>query len=555
MCSYPEGLGQLRRIKDGRVVFRDNRKVTNRHKYMELNQFGEEYINDGMPVTHFVAKGSTVQAKQDVKVFTGGSFGNTKRHLNALFSAQEYVRRLVDNKNCGRREVNPYYFRKPDGSFPFKDKDTGPGEPFCVLGGSYGVLLDYFDEEAKAMLADMKEDEDDEDWDVLEYSTDLEDKRIQLVDGTTLLFISYEKFRDSVLAGNSPIVTFYVHSKEDKYKHSKIISDAFRTIQGTDLFFFIFMKEFLDGFKEALYADRDHWIIDPNPYQKMEIMERFREKYTTGIDYTAFDRYQSPQVICSLFECLIPLGLDSRAAAFIAQSICWAPLSFHGGSYTTRLGGNPSGQYWTTVVNCFAHTAYIAYSYIGEDGLVPCDLFMNEWLVHGDDELAGFDTQEEAEEYIEGMLEVQEEIGQIIKAEKIIINGETSYVFPPKFTAPFLGCTIQYVKGGVNYSVPVNPSRRVPFVMQKEVDGDNYKDVVRGVYNSLVALDVYPFYNGSRVRHPLLRYLDGVAKRVGVETLDSAADFLLINCTDPETGIKARQEAVMNYISVKLFRC
>lgn len=536
-CYPPRPVGPLRK----KGTFNDHRKCTSKNNFTPFNEFGESYVARGFPVTHYHAKGNDVQAKKETLVFSGQSFGNSRRHYGAIDAAKRYVRKLVGHVAYSKCTMVPEVFRDPR----IKDLDTGPGEPFCVLGGTYEDVLATMDEKFERMCADQEIAKHD----TVEFTTAAGDYEVPFSGGHTLLYIAYVTFRDGIMFGETPVITFLVHSKEDKYKASKILTDNFRTIQGTDLFFFFLMKEFLDHFKNLLYDDKDHWIVACTPFEKMKLFEKLRTKFTTGIDYTAFDRYQSPQIVVELFTELVSHGLPPAIGSFIAQTVCYGPLSYHGGTYAPRQGGNPSGQYWTTLTNCFAHTVYIAYAYTSEDGVTDETFFERQWLVHGDDEICGFDTCDEATAYNDVMVGVQEEIGQIIKPESVIIDGELGYVFPPGFTAPFLGCGTQYINHSTNYPIPVHPTRRIPYVLHKPLASKTFDDTVVGVYNSLVALDVYHNYTGVGAPHPLLSFLKEVAEVRGIAcALDSPHKFMVINttsCSDHDIVRNERLEQLL----------
>lgn len=569
MECYPPGLKLRKSRTKGESVeytFKTNQKPKKNITFGTTNEYFDEFRSRGFTHTRYIAKGSTEQAKTETEFFNGGSFGNSRRHRNAIELALRYVDKLLSKRSM---HVRQYISSKDVREANVKNFTSSPGEPWCFLGGTYRDLLAKLDSKARSSPEFGGE---------VTVSTPTNEYKLRLTDGADILFAIYLVFRDSVLAGGIvvdddfveglfPILTFLVHSKEDKYSTKKILEEAYRTIQGTDVLTMMLMQEFCGSFKDCLYDDKDHWLVTLTPFELMQTRERMRHKYTTGIDYTSFDRFQSPQLTFALFDHLVTHGLDKRVADFVSATISYGWLAFHGegglGELIPRLGGNPSGQYWTTLTNCFSHTVYIAYLYadVDEDELDEAyTRFTTKlWYVHGDDEIVAHDSAEEAEEYINNTLAVREQVQQITKPEMLATHESETCVFPPGLLAPFLGTTCQFCKEGVNIVVPCQPTRRLPHLFFKDLSEDTFPATVRGVTDSLYSLRFLSQIRGEPL-HPLSEFLEYVCSRtksplgtVSAEVL-TPLGFVTIYCTDDNLPDSERRDIARDMLASGVFK-
>lgn len=566
---YPYGLS-LRRIVnlDGRpqAVFLTNQKPKQATTYKNPNRWAALFDEKGFTQTRVIAKASHAQTLKEASVFTGAAFGNTERHLRAINMATRYVDKLLDCRGYRRNYLTARHFR-PGDEHCVKTPTSSPGEPWCFKGGTYADVVKSLDRDCQALK--------DEYGEFFEFSSPITDYKIALEDGASYIYIMYVMFRDCVISKKVAlnngdfvdgmyIMSFLVHGKEDKYSANKILAEAFRTIQGTDLFLMYLMYEFCEELKKHMYADRDHWLITADPYELMLARNRLRGMHTTGIDYTAFDRYQSPQLVFAFFKHLTTHGLDENVAHFVATAISYGWLAFHGddngifihgnrkyGVLIPRMGGNPSGQYWTTLLNCFSHTVYIAYamSNIDFDEESDYEYFSSVvWMVHGDDEVIGHQSRGKAKEYLAEMLRVQGEIGQIVKPEEYIFDGQVDDVFPPGIVAPFLGTTCQFFQEGIHISVPTQPTRRIPMLLYTATDDEFFPEVVKGVHDNLLALKILSMVRGESP-HPISEFVDNMCRQTffksGVpvsDTVQSMLEFIKVNCTDSTDADPLRLE-------------
>ena len=334
------------------------------------------------------AKGSDVGCVDELSRFTNVAFGNTSDHHLAIRLAQMYMMELCRGMEYKIMPVTKDMLR----DWKIKERSASAGEPWVSIGGTMGDVLDTMGS-----------------WDYSEISGKAVFEKTGDVfvgeDCYDYLLWSYGLYKKLILMGEGPEVSFYVHVKEDKYSMKKIINETYRTIQGGCLFLHMLQYEYGECIKAMCYEDNDKWIIKADTPTKGKIMrERFGRCHTVGVDYTAYDRYQSPQVVQSMLDVFSGLGMNTTVAGYIADMISNAPLSMHGGSYITRSGGNPSGQYWTTLTNCYSHTVYIAYFWIKMEKLDSVFLLSEKgnnpllsvfsrfvdlkFCVHGDDEIS-----------------------------------------------------------------------------------------------------------------------------------------------------------------------
>lgn len=465
-------------LKDGWLHFRDVREPKESHTIELGNELLRPAVEKGLKLPYVWAKGSDYCAFEEAQRFSPDGFGCTDRHLAALAASEMYLESNLSAVTYKRFTISSFHFRLSE----IKKLKSGPGEPFCCFGGTYGDLLSKMTEVAEQLC--------------LEGTTELELDGItyKLFDGASVLFALYCVYRDQVLKGRKPIVTFYVHGKKDKFKESKILSEVYRTIQGTDIFFMMLMIEFGECFKTHLYSQVENWLIEIDPKGRTRVFQEFREMHSVGMDYTAYDRYVSPQIITSLFGVLMRAGMPPVVAKYIRDMISYAPLSFHGGEISLRSGGNPSGQYWTTLTNCYAHTVYIAYFFACQAGITDAELIFIElesryWLCHGDDEFVA-DDYEDVADYARVVEEHCHEINQEITAETLVHDGEVTKVFPPGIPAPFLGETRLYFSG-TSIPIPSRPAKSAVFAFYKPIKtkDNTFGAVVTGGYQALLGLE------------------------------------------------------------------
>jgi len=483
------------------------REPSKTHTIETGNKYLRGAVEGGLKLEYVWAKGSDESAVKEADRFSGDGFGATERHIAALEASCKYLENHLANVPYVQTKITSMHFRVSE----FKKMKSGPGEPFCVLGSTYGDLLKRMDEVAKE-LAVLLDGEDFE----------LEGEVYPLFDGGSILYAMYCAFRNRVMAGKKPIVTFYVHSKKDKYKLKKLLTEAYRTIQGTDIFLMMLMIEFGECFKKYLYTGVENWMIETTPLERTKFYNGWSDLYTVGSDYTAYDRYVSPQVVSAMFGTFKRAGMPARAADYIRDMISFAPLSFHGGEIAYRQGGNPSGQYWTTMTNCFVHTVYIAYFFSIQAKTVSADAILVEledryWVCHGDDEMVGDDLCE-AEEYVRIVEAHCHEIGQEVTAEELILDGESTKVFPPGVPAPFLGETRLYT-AGMSIPLPTRPAKSAVYAFYKPLDarGEDgtpvFGHVVAGGYQALLGLEAARYIMSSiEVPLPTNKYVGAVSQ-------------------------------------------
>lgn len=155
--------------------------------------------------------------------------------------------------------------------------------------------------------------------------------------------------------------TFLVHSKRDKYALKKLKTAKFRSIQGGDLFLLYIMTKFFTWVSKTMNAHEGVMTS----YLLNEFCEKFFASVGTdcfvGVDFSAFDRTQAENLIRMILQsigekCEIP----EKLLKWVVDQVASAPLTMPNGYVFERFGGNPSGQFLTTVVNTVYHRVVMA---------------------------------------------------------------------------------------------------------------------------------------------------------------------------------------------------
>jgi len=299
--------------------------------------------------------------------------------------------------------------------------------------------------------------------------------------------------------------TFKVFSKTDGYSQKKHVLRAFRTIQATDIAFQLIMAKYLPALTKCMYKYHRHMISFQLPDWDERIYAIFKNKYTVGMDYQAYDRSISSQLIERLLTRIFKYArIPSNICSYIVHVISNACLILPNGRVVVKWGGNPSGQFWTTVLNSAIHCCYV--HELCKRLNIPTDAY--ELVVTGDDELIGFICRDMALRYATmapHLIRVM--VGTPVSVQLLHMSGTVSPIFPPGIIAPYLDCFTTYLSEyGKAIAVDSRPLRKlksISTVKAKGVTDDQKVGVYVAMSSMLLTLSEGKIF--SRVPVEILR--------------------------------------------------
>lgn len=272
-----------------------------------------------------------------------------------------------------------------------------------------------------------------------------------------------------------------VFGKRDKYSPEKIEKRNYRAIYNCDLVTNLVMLKYTKSVSSRLSQFVPEFYLSRRHFEWNKILHsRFVDKYTIGLDVTAFDK----QIPASVTEyivraCMIRGGATDRLARTISSSVAYAPVVMPDGEVLERYGGNPSGQQLTTIVNS-------VYSYLVLEDMF-CELLdLEEGKVYaphgpvsiaitGDDNIVGLDAP--AGFSAEDLHKASSRFG--LKYKMDLYNGGW---YPPGNHAPYLSrrtVVSDNRKHGV--FVPSDPYRTLTALLYLPQDDAAATEIVAGV--------------------------------------------------------------------------
>jgi len=276
-------------------------------------------------MTHVMAQGTTDQARIEASRFRATRTFTSQDYFDSYGS--ELVEEIAETLG---------HFRPmgPVGLVPWEDvlkaKKGGksPGEPWLHRSSTYDEVLEYLSTDEKSGSEVLLE---------------------ILIAAEALIFsgkLTYKSF------------TFYVQSKLDGYNLKKVKNQRYRTVQCADMVTFFLTKRYLGGTMAIFYEHCDWMHVMWNPEYLRRTMESYSKKLSAGWDVTAMDGNICASDISDTVDALeFASGrkLPAAMSTFFKEYNAFAPLVFADGSMLPRGGGNPSGTYLTTLINCFTH--------------------------------------------------------------------------------------------------------------------------------------------------------------------------------------------------------
>jgi hypothetical protein len=315
--------------------------------------------------------------------------------------------------------------------------------------------------------------------------------------------------------------SFLIHSKEDGYAPKKILLEIFRSIQGIDLFLHALMYRHLRNLTDCIYGTVPECFLAMSMDEwHAKIGRPFSTLFTVGVDYTAFDRYVTRSATHTVFSGLGRLGgVNPRVMEFIQECISNGPLVFHDGELYSRFGGNPSGQYWTSILNSVVHMMY-TYQCLKWLGINWEDVVLR---VTGDDELIGFRFERDAHLYsTKGVRWLEEMTGTNMSVTPCVLSGTEMLYAPPGVIMPYLDqLTWKSKLHRCWLPVDARPCRKIKH-LATSLDGNVTNDQIKGVYETMYVADILAReYNFPGYRSLFSEVAD-IAREEGVQLTASA---------------------------------
>jgi hypothetical protein len=276
---------------------------------------------------------------------------------------------------------------------------------------------------------------------------------------------------------------FTVFSKVDKYKISKIEEGRFRTIQSSPLFLQMLMLRKLRGLENVLKQTVPEFAaLGMTPADYHSVIGQFEERHTSiGYDVTGMDRSMPAQLIIQILSALEPL-VGRQSMSYIIDSICYGPLVDTDGHVLFRSGGNPSGQNWTTVLNCLVNYAM---NKAVERRIRHCCNFR----VVGDDAIVWFSNPSVLPLYRKAMDEIAEQCNFTMKWQTVAA--------PPGEGTVFLDTVYKKWECAdgtwTSFGCPARVERSTPKLFQEV---DHPTEVARGILDRMSTLYYWNEDNG-----------------------------------------------------------
>jgi len=448
--------------------------------------------------THRMAVGTLEQTKDEASRFTA---------LSSPFDTAELMPDLADRVRATMKGSHaiatlPYSWEYVLGE---KHGDKSPGEPWMLRHGEYKDVLEN-----------------------IEY-----DKLIEIC----------KLCESEILEGNlsAQEFTFLVHSKFDGYSLSKFTSGRFRTVQGADMMTFFILKRWYGPTVDKLYEYPDwmnvKWNVKDLP---RTLYGHSHKRLTAGWDVKAMDRnvnYDDTVDVVNTLDSLSYHPIPEAISEFAIEYNSSGPLVFADGEIMQRCGGNPSGTYLTTILNCMTHFKWmerlkdvvfspdneLRFSICGDDNLhsvVPGTYLRDGTPIEDFERVRQLVTDELCDSF-----------GAAVEYEPVLTPAGVQLWSPPGLCAPFLDYVL-HEEQGFQLCLPKAPYRRcrkaISFSESDVEDPRMTPEVLLGVKGAMA-----PFYALKALRptapspYPmqLLDELLSKAKKDNPESTAWSSDF------------------------------
>lgn len=461
------------RSPDGPTKLKTNRKVQNTRRYNLLTPGVR--LED---VLVFGAKGSLADVKTEASQYSN----------NSISFPPEVVRRV-------EKDLLDCFVGVGDSPVPFEDVI----DQFLVLSSSSGQPWKEFSATKQDML----------------------DRHGR--EGLLEALYEYEK---SIVEGTEfPMHVWDCIPKYDKYKMDKLESGRLRTIQSGDMFYLCLMIRWMAPAVKAIYSRHPRFLVQFTPEEyTTRIALGFAGWETCGLDATGMDRGVPTEVVAWVVNNLCGLtNAPDNIVSLLSSTAIEGPFQFGDGEISyNRVGGNPSGIWITTIINC-VFMDFILFTSANRLGLQEGKTV--KWSITGDDTIVGFVPRSHP---------LYKEVGGVRQARALADRaGEFGLIFkldlmkeglyPSELAchAPYLGrATVQ--AGKFLLSVFIEPRRNLgwyhtyPSDQTEEQKMASWIGIRESVLPYVVAAELDPSI-------PVPRVVDEFLRRFAAETNKMAA--------------------------------
>lgn len=360
------------------------------------------------------AKGSLEDVKREASLFANNSLSFDAKTV-------EFVEKTL--KSClPLQEESPISFE--DVVDLFLEKSSSSGQPWQELDGSKQNMLDRHSR----------------------------DKIVETL---------YEYERRIISGEEFPATVWSCISKEDKYKFAKLSSGRLRTIQAGDMFYLCLLIRWVAPAVKAIYDNHPRFLIKFTPEDYLQKVSLAFQNYETfGVDVTGLDRCVPAESIIFTVNFLCSYtNAPDNVETFLSTVACEGPLQFPDGTWSSaRIGGNPSGIYITTLINCIFMDLVMVESCLRLGVLDKVGEGVIKWSITGDDILCGLGGQTEGKEVCLALVSELQNFNLEVKVD-LMSGGE---LYPPQLAchAPYLG-RVSVQAGDCILAVPTEPRRNL----------------------------------------------------------------------------------------------
>jgi len=274
-----------------------------------------------------------------------------------------------------------------------------------------------------------------------------------------LLDALYEYERQILSCEDFSVHTWDVLPKEDKYKWEKLENGRLRTIQASDFFYLCLLIRWTGPAVKAVYDRHPRFLVKFTPGEFLKrVTVKYQDSKTFGLDATGLDRGIPAQSIADTIHVLsAQTTTPENIEAFLSYTAIQGPLQFADGSYDdSRVGGNVSGIWLTTLINCMFMDCLLLQVSSDMYGSPEKALEELDWLICGDDVIAG--TKSESPDI------VMEEVFERAQGFNIDfkLDSMQGHVYPEGIAchAPFLG-RVSVLADDYLLTVPLEPRRNL----------------------------------------------------------------------------------------------
>lgn len=170
-----------------------------------------------------------------------------------------------------------------------------------------------------------------------------------------------EAVKEGCIKAPEDIFTFLVHAKRDKYDLQKLLDGRFRTIQGADFVSLFISYRYFGWASKAMSLDTDECMTSFTEGSFADdLLGNVGYDSYAAVDFSGFDRTEAQNVVQMFIEELGQRGfVPQNVIDFVRDLVSYGDLVMPDGKIVIRWGGNPSGQYLTTVLNSLYHKTII----------------------------------------------------------------------------------------------------------------------------------------------------------------------------------------------------